>query len=174
VSNAAGRFFYFFARNPLKSPDFEKEKKINEANLLTLINVLAHFICICLRRTRALVVEALGLGRPDARWTAKRNGAQRSRSSDGGSTTIETRSALLPLALSLHRCGGTGVSLLTIHAPIAEFIERDRLACHGAAHVGAWAENAKIAVEKFNFRFARVHRTPIEPVHFKDPDLVVL
>ena len=82
--------------------------------------------------------------------------------------------ALQMLAFSLHRCGGTGVSLLAIHAPVAEFIERDRLARHGAAHVGPRTENAKIAVEKFNFRFARVDRTPIESVHFKDPDLIVL
>jgi hypothetical protein len=81
---------------------------------------------------------------------------------------------LQALAFSLHRRGGTGVSLLAIHAPVAEFIERDWLACHGAAHVGAWTENAKIAVKKFNFRFARVDRTPIESVHFKDPDLVIL
>ena len=48
-------------------------------------------------------------------------------------------------------------------------VERDRVAGHGAAHVGARSENAKIAVEKFNLGFAGVDWPALESIHRKDP-----
>jgi small subunit ribosomal protein S21 len=81
---------------------------------------------------------------------------------------------VLPLALSLHRRKGIGVSLLAIHAPVTELVEGDWLAGHGAAHVSARPKDAKIAIEKFNLRFASVDRSTLESVHLKDPDLAVL
>ena len=62
--------------------------------------------------------------------------------------------ALAGFALPLHRSRRIGVGLLPVDAPVAQFVERDRLAGDGAAHVRARTDNAKIAVEKFNFRFA--------------------
>ena len=85
-----------------------------------------------------------------------------------------TESPLTALRLTLHRRSRRDVSLLTIHAPIAEFIQRDGLAGYGAAHEGAGTENTEIAVKIFNLRFARVDWTPLEPVHCKGPDLAVL
>src|ERR1700677_4019021 len=81
---------------------------------------------------------------------------------------------LRALTLSLHRRKGTGVSLLAIYAPVAELVEGDWLAGHGAAHVSARPKDAKIAVEKFNLRFPSVDRSTLESVHLTDPDLTVL
>ena len=69
---------------------------------------------------------------------------------------------LAALTLPLHRRRRSRVSLLTIHAPVAQVVEGDRLAGHGAAHEGARAEDTKIAVKKFNLRFACVDWTPLE------------
>src|SRR5208282_3280930 len=86
-------------------------------------------------------------------------------------TTVETRiwssvrRPIAPLALPLHRSGRTGIGLLPVDAPIAQFVERDRLAGDGAAHERARTEDAIVAVDIFNFRFARVDRTPLKPVH---------
>src|SRR5271166_151616 len=69
------------------------------------------------------------------------------------------------LGLALHRSGRAGVGLLPIDAPVAEFVQRDRLSGDGATHEGARSENSKIPVEKFDFRFARVGGTSFDPVH---------
>ena len=60
---------------------------------------------------------------------------------------------------------GAGVGLLAVDAPIAQFLERDGLSGDCAAHEGAWAKDAKVAVKILDFRFARVGRAPFEPVH---------
>jgi hypothetical protein len=73
--------------------------------------------------------------------------------------------ALAALAFPLHRSRGTGVRLLPIDAPIAQFVERNRLTGNSAAHIGARTDNAEIAVMKFDFRFPGVGGTPLEFVH---------
>jgi hypothetical protein len=69
-------------------------------------------------------------------------------------TASAGREALAVLALPLHRGRQIGVGLLPVDAPVAQFVERDRLGGDGAAHVGAGTDDAKIAVKKFKFRFA--------------------
>src|SRR5271154_6648955 len=97
----------------------------------------------------------------------------------GAQTTSYTRilspaRRIASLAFPLHRGGRTGIGLLTVDAPIAQFVERDRLAGDGAAHEGPRTENAIVAVDKFNFRFACVDRTPLKPVHRANSRLDVL
>ena len=72
---------------------------------------------------------------------------------------------MISLALPLHRGGRTGVGLLPIDAPVAQFVERDRLAGDGATDEGSRPNDPKIAVDKLEFRFACVGRTTLESVH---------
>ena len=89
----------------------------------------------------------------------------------GMPTTVQTRiwssvrRTLTALALPLHRGGGTGKGLLPIDAPIAQFLEWDRLTGDGATHEGPRTDDPIFAVNKFNFRFACVDRTPLKSVH---------
>src|SRR5277367_5293770 len=46
------------------------------------------------------------------------------------------------------------IGLLKIDAPVAQFLERNRRAGHGAAHEGAWPHDTEIAVEIFDFGLA--------------------
>jgi hypothetical protein len=84
------------------------------------------------------------------------------------------RPVLSAFALSRHRRERSDVSLLAIHAPIAQFVKGDSLSSHGAAHVTARPQDAKIAIKKFNLRLASVDWSTLESVHLKDPDLAVL
>ena len=59
------------------------------------------------------------------------------RSLEATVATAPGGNALAALALSLHRSRRTGVSLLPVDAPIAQFVDRDRLAGNGAAHIDA-------------------------------------
>ena len=72
------------------------------------------------------------------------------------------------LALARHRGGRSRVSLLAVDAPIAQFLERDGLSCDSAAHERAGADDSKVAVKILDFRFARVGRAPLDPVHGED------
>jgi hypothetical protein len=57
---------------------------------------------------------------------------------------------------------------LAVYAPVAQFLERDGLSCDPATHERTGADDSKVAVEILNFRFARVGRTPLDPVHGED------
>ena len=68
----------------------------------------------------------------------------------------------LKLALGLDRAGimplqdgfRRRIGFLQIDAPVFQLIERNVFAGHGAAHIGAGLDNAKIAVQIFDFGFA--------------------
>ena len=59
---------------------------------------------------------------------------------------------------SLQRGFAGGVSLLALDAPIAQFVDGDMDVGHGATHIIARLEDAKIRIEKLDLRFAG-HRT---------------
>src|SRR5208283_2949073 len=69
------------------------------------------------------------------------------------------------LALARHGRRGGRISFLAVDAPVAEFVEGDWLPCDGATHKSTWANDSKIAVEIFDFGFARIDWATINPVH---------
>ena len=72
------------------------------------------------------------------------------------------------LVLARHRCRRGRIGLLAIDAPVTQFIERDRASRYGAADKRARTQDAKIAVEKFDFRFPGFGGPAFHPVHWRD------
>ena len=96
---------------------------------------------------------SINYGTPAAFNTRRRSGD----AADGPSTIRRDcvgGCALAALAVRFIEAAGIGISLLPIDAPIAQLIDRDRLAGNGAAHIRARTDDAKIAVKNFNFRLA--------------------
>ena len=60
---------------------------------------------------------------------------------------------------------GTGVRLLQIDVPVAQILDADRDARRGAAHKGAWPQNAELAVEILDFGFSGGDRAAFIAVH---------
>jgi hypothetical protein len=59
----------------------------------------------------------------------------------------------------------TGVGLLQIDVPIAQILELDFRSGHRAEHESAGTQNAKFAIEIFDFGFARGERAAFITVH---------
>src|SRR3954465_1499695 len=56
--------------------------------------------------------------------------------------------------MSLQHCGGCGVGLLQVHAPVLQLVERNARVGYRAAHIRPRRDHAEIAVEILHLRFA--------------------
>src|SRR5581483_5949774 len=86
-------------------------------------------------------------------------------SRNSGMTSTLLAAARLHHAVALEGDLGAGVSLLQLHAPVAQIGQHDRLAGDGTAHEVAWRDHLELAVEEAQPCLALEAEQLFKPVH---------